>query len=407
MTRDNRDFDRIVRSLLEDGAEPLDGRVWKGISAKMSSAAAAARRRAVFLVLSGAAASVAALALLMNLSDRNVGTGPDGFAVRESLSAEASVPETGTSAELPAEFSAGGSGALLAAAGSAPAGFPAEVPAPYDPAESVHETETEEEGGAVLNPGTGTARKKDDAGGRADAPSGREDEALSYDVFAMTDREDPGKKKRGIGIRAGGGMMTNGNPASMNGRFMYRVDKGSSSSPLITQTGRDASYAIPVTVGVTVEIPLRGRWSVESGVSYSFLERTFTGVYKDSAAPLFINGDIRHTLHYVGIPVNIRYGMVRGDYMTVQAYGGMRVERAVMEKYRIPDGARTLTVAGRPEGVQLSAGAGFSINFLAGRHMSVYLDPGLQYFFDCGQPVSIRTQQPFQMSIELGLRYRL
>lgn len=405
MTRDNRDFDRIVRSLLEDGAEPLDGRVWKGISAKMSSAAAA-RRRAVFLVLSGAAASVAALALLMNLSDRNAGTAPDGFAVRESLSADASVPETGTSPELPAEFSAGGSGALLAAAGSAPAGFPAEVPAPYDPEESGPVTEEGE--GAALNPGTGTARKKDDAGGRAAAPSGQEDEPLSYDVFAMTDREDPGKKKQGIGIRAGGGMMTNGNPASMNGRFMNRVDKGSSSSPLITQTGRDASYAIPVTVGVTVEIPLRGRWSVESGVSYSFLERTFTGIYKDSATPLIINGDIRHTLHYVGVPVNIRYGMVRGgDYMTVQAYGGMRVERAVMEKYRIPDGARTLTVAGRPEGVQISAGAGFSINFLAGRHMSVYLDPGLQYFFDCGQPVSIRTQQPFQMSIELGLRYRL
>ena len=85
----------------------------------------------------------------------------------------------------------------------------------------------------------------------------------------------------------------------------------------------------------------------------------------------------------------------------------MEVEKAVQERFRVPDGDNEIRVGQQTGGVQLSAAAGFSVDFKIGKVVGIYFDPSLQYFFDCEQPVSIRTQQPLQMGFDLGLRFNL
>ena len=55
--------------------------------------------------------------------------------------------------------------------------------------------------------------------------------------------------------------------------------------------------------------------------------------------------------------------------------------------------------------MQYSVGAGIGVEFMLANHLGLYLDPGFRYYFDNGQPVSIRTQQPFMMNFELGFRF--
>ena len=59
------------------------------------------------------------------------------------------------------------------------------------------------------------------------------------------------------------------------------------------------------------------------------------------------------------------------------------------------------------KGVQLSANAGIGVEFLLGKHVGIYLDPSLRYYFSCRQPQSIRTAQPLMLGFEAGVRFNL
>jgi RNA polymerase sigma-70 factor (ECF subfamily) len=57
--------------------------------------------------------------------------------------------------------------------------------------------------------------------------------------------------------------------------------------------------------------------------------------------------------------------------------------------------------------VQLSANLGIGAEFKLGQHLGLYVDPSLRYYFDNGQPKSIRTSQPLMLGFEMGLRVNL
>jgi hypothetical protein len=57
--------------------------------------------------------------------------------------------------------------------------------------------------------------------------------------------------------------------------------------------------------------------------------------------------------------------------------------------------------------MQLSADLGMGVEFMLGRHLGIYLDPSIRYFFDNNQPKSIRTAQPLMFGFEMGLRAKL
>jgi hypothetical protein len=59
------------------------------------------------------------------------------------------------------------------------------------------------------------------------------------------------------------------------------------------------------------------------------------------------------------------------------------------------------------KGVQLSANVGIGVEFILGKHVGIYLDPSLRYYFTGSQPKSIRTVQPLMLGFEAGVRFNL
>ena len=57
-------------------------------------------------------------------------------------------------------------------------------------------------------------------------------------------------------------------------------------------------------------------------------------------------------------------------------------------------------------GYQWSAGVAVGAEYLLGKNIGLYADPMLTYYFYNYQPKSIRTVQPLQFKLEIGLRYR-
>ena len=93
--------------------------------------------------------------------------------------------------------------------------------------------------------------------------------------------------------------------------------------------------------------------------------------------------------------------------MKLYAYAGGEAEKALANVYRIKNQPKDVIYRENVKGVQLSVNAGFGIEFAVAKQLGLYINPGLAYYFDCDQPVSIRTQQPLMMNFEVGMRVKL
>ena len=91
--------------------------------------------------------------------------------------------------------------------------------------------------------------------------------------------------------------------------------------------------------------------------------------------------------------------------MNLYAYAGGTVEKCVADNYNVL--STSIRHTERVPGIQLSANAGIGVEFMLGKHLGLYIDPSVRYYFDCDQPKSIRTVQPLMLGFEMGFRARL
>lgn len=159
-----------------------------------------------------------------------------------------------------------------------------------------------------------------------------------------------------------------------------------------------SSYGIPFTVGIGARFHLTPRLSLGTGLDYSLLTRTFAGSYQD------VSGSVSHTMHYLGIPVKLYYDIISSGKIDFYVYGGGEIEYCVSNQYRLfsnPDIVKSYPVSGP----QFSAGGGLGVEFRLTRRVGLYFDPGVNYYFPGNQPKSIRTEKPFLLSFDAGVRF--
>ena len=184
-----------------------------------------------------------------------------------------------------------------------------------------------------------------------------------------------------------------------------------STSPVqtgITETSTNTTYGIPVSVGAGVKIDFNDKWSLGVGANYSLLSRKFYGTYtkaENGTEVSSTSSDIRNLQHFVGIPVNAYYNILNNKQINLYTYAGGTVEKCVADKYEVLN--TNITHTEKPSGIQLSANIGLGVEFMLGKHVGLYADPSLRYYFNNGQPKSIRTSQPLMLGLDLGLRIKL
>ena len=177
----------------------------------------------------------------------------------------------------------------------------------------------------------------------------------------------------------------------------------------VEQKSSESTYGLPISAGAGVRIGLNDRWSLGVGANYTILTKKFFGTYtkvnSEGSIETSISSDIRNVQQYVGIPVNIFYTLVSNEYINFYTYAGGTIEKCISDKHDILNTEHLYT--GSVSGVQISANIGLGMEFMLGRRVGLYMDPSLRYYFDCGQPKSIRTSQPLMLGIEMGLRFNL
>lgn len=159
-----------------------------------------------------------------------------------------------------------------------------------------------------------------------------------------------------------------------------------------------AHHAQPVKVGVSVGYSLTNRWSVNTGLTYSYLSSDFTA-----------DGEPKQTqrLHYVGIPLSGSYSLLKSRKAEVYVTAGGEVEKlvkGVVSSKNALSGNRDEKV--RESRPQFSAKAALGGAYHFTPSLSVYAEPGVSYYFNNHSSViNVYKDRPTSFSLNVGVRY--
>lgn len=152
----------------------------------------------------------------------------------------------------------------------------------------------------------------------------------------------------------------------------------------------EIEHHLPVSVGISVRKSLPKGFSIETGLTYTLL-----------SSDIKVAGMSRvesQKLHYLGIPVRANWNFFDKKNFTLYVSGGGMAEKCVYGK-----------VAGEKVNVkplQLSVMGAVGAQYNATRHIGIYIEPGVAYFFDDGSRVqTIRKETPFNFNLQGGIRF--
>lgn len=165
-----------------------------------------------------------------------------------------------------------------------------------------------------------------------------------------------------------------------------------------------STHKMPFTVGVSFRWHLNDRWAVESGLTYSKLA---SDLWSGTERNYYTTAQ---KLHYVGIPIKGSYRIWSNRYVAFYASAGGEVEKCVsgsQERVGVVDGVAKTSEKKDLDVNQLqwSALAAMGAEVKATKHLGIYLEPGMHYYFDDGSDIStIRKEHPLNFTIQAGLR---
>ena len=202
------------------------------------------------------------------------------------------------------------------------------------------------------------------------------------------------------------------NPLESNVNYADWVDDGfrnGESFVVYNQPEVETKYShkLPVKFGVSFRYGFNKRLGIESGLTYTLLNSTFT----TAAGTANCNTTGKQTLHYIGIPLNVTYNIIGSKLFNVYASAGGAMEKAVggyLETTGHVDGKRSETNRNslKPKELQwsLNASAGAQVNVM--NQLGLYVEPGISYRIPNGSHVrSIYTDKKLDFSIGFGIRF--
>ena len=393
---DDNHMDDLMKSILESGQEEVPARVWDGISEGLDKAE---RRSRVVLwfARAGAVAAAAAVAVgvVLNMGQEDTFVPVTSESDMIAVVPKQEVPESEETSTMSVSMT--------------PVSVASDLMAHAEP---VAEKDADVEDFVPDNtPDAADNTPAPAASGQEKTPAITENGTAADEDEGSWEEDETGLKSRRLktsfvlsGIAGTNSPQNKGGLSPMKSPALGKHY----SENTIEYVGSDIIYGVPFSVGAGIRIELTKRLSLGIGLNYSMLTSKFDGKYikvsEGEIEPIWEK--TKNIQHYIGVPLNIYYNIISQDFINFYAYAGGTVEKCVMNKYQIQT-SPVINHTEKVKKVQMSANIGVGVEFLAGRHVGIYIDPSLRYYFRNGQPKSIRTAQPLMLGFEMGLRFRI
>lgn len=171
-----------------------------------------------------------------------------------------------------------------------------------------------------------------------------------------------------------------------------------------TEVTERTRHHAPLVIGLSLNKSLTSRWSIETGLRYTFLRSDFL-----SESDL-VNKETVRRIHYIGVPLKLSYRIFTYGGFSLYGQGGGALDIPVYSTNSIweyspkTDAISTdvLQIAA-PLQWSVESGLGFQYHFTPS--FSIYAEPSLRYYFNPGSGIrTIRQERPFEFTIPIGLR---
>ena len=168
-------------------------------------------------------------------------------------------------------------------------------------------------------------------------------------------------------------------------------------------TGTD--YRQPVNVGVMVNCYLSERWSIGTGLEWSWLHSSF----REGSQTYYVSRV--NDIHYLGIPLKLNCDLWKRNGFKVYAAAGGMVQKCFSGKqleeyiYNSATGKSEMKeLCERQMQWSVCAEAGIEYDFSP--FAGVYFEPGATWHFDNGSSVdNIYKSRPLNFSLSVGIRF--
>lgn len=220
------------------------------------------------------------------------------------------------------------------------------------------------------------------------------------------------KKSKGWGFGMGGGSVTAGTNNSTSALF------AGSRSPYLSQgitlmnmvassqetAKTDVEHHTPVSFGLSVSKYLNDRFSLQSGLVYTYLssEWNTSGMY---------SGEVKQKLHYLGIPLSVVYKIAQWNKFVFYASAGGMGEINVAGREKTKLYVREAQVSESDVDIRMhqmlwSVNANVGVSYPLIRFVNVFAETGASYYFDNGSDIeTIHSEKPFNVNFQLGFRF--
>ena len=203
--------------------------------------------------------------------------------------------------------------------------------------------------------------------------------------------------------RGMGGMLSSPMTSSPYGTFSEEFRYGTldflaASNPERVSYDHDR----PIKVGLSVKYNIDNRWSISSGLTYSYLRSSFD--YSEGK----MSGSGVQKLHYVGLPLAASYNVVSAKRLKVYLTAGGEMQKLVsgkttMDGVNIPEEDKKRDI--REGGMQWSLNAAVGAEYNIVDNFGIYVEPGVSHYIDNKSSVeNFYKYKPTNFSLNVGLR---
>lgn len=168
-------------------------------------------------------------------------------------------------------------------------------------------------------------------------------------------------------------------------------------------------HSLPLTVQLSLSRQINDKWSLSTGLSYSLLRSAYQSGNESTTIKR------TQTLHYLGVPIRFNYKLVGGSRWNLYASGGLQVDMPVSGHLNTQYSYGGTYAGIKPASVtepitnapwMLSVGAGVGVQVVIIPHMTLYIEPNLNYYVPLTKGVdTYRTERPFDITLPVGIRF--
>lgn len=164
-------------------------------------------------------------------------------------------------------------------------------------------------------------------------------------------------------------------------------------------------HKMPVIISLSLNKALTPRWSIGTGLRYSFMESDFH--YESKLYEQRLNQQI----HYIGVPLKFNYRIYSAGGFSLYGHGGVALDIPISGQQSVRKSSIDMSTPQTDKfnihvPLQWSVEGGLGIQYHFTPSFSIFAEPSIHYYFNPGGEIkTIRQEKPFEFTLPIGLRF--